>query len=48
MGFSEEFLRLWEFYFCYCEAGFAERMIADVQLLLCKPQCRRAEDSAPA
>lgn len=42
LGFSEEFLRLWEFYFCFCEAGFRERMIGDVQLLLCKPQCRRA------
>jgi len=42
LGLSEEFLRLWEFYFCYCEAGFRERIIGDVQLLLCKPQCRRA------
>ena len=42
LGFSEEFLRLWELYFCYCEAGFRERIIGDVQLLLCKPQCRRA------
>ena len=40
-GFSEAFLHLWEFYFCYCEAGFRERMTGDVQLLLCKPQCRR-------
>ena len=24
-GFGEDFLRMWEFYFCYCEAGFAER-----------------------
>ena len=41
LGFSEEFLRLWQFYFCYCEAGFRERIIGDVQLLLCKPDCRR-------
>jgi len=41
LGLSEEFLRLWEFYFCYCEAGFREGMIGDVQLLLCKPDCRR-------
>ena len=40
LGFSEEFLRLWEFYFCYCEAGFRERMIGDIQLLLAKPECR--------
>jgi len=48
LGFSEAFVRLWEFYFCYCEAGFRERTIADVQLLLCKPRCRREQNSAPA
>jgi len=42
LGFSEEFLRLWELYFCYCEAAFSERMTGDIQLLLCKPQCRGA------
>jgi cyclopropane-fatty-acyl-phospholipid synthase len=40
LGFSEEFLRTWEFYFCYCEGGFRERAIGDVQLLLTKPACR--------
>jgi len=34
---SEEFLRLWEFYFCYCEGGFAERRIGDVHMLLERP-----------
>jgi cyclopropane-fatty-acyl-phospholipid synthase len=34
MGFSDRFIRMWEFYFCYCEAGFRERHIGDVQLLL--------------
>ncbi|UCG33711.1 MAG: class I SAM-dependent methyltransferase [Phycisphaerales bacterium] len=42
LGFSEEFLRTWEFYFCYCEGGFRERVIGDVQMLLTKPECRRA------
>jgi cyclopropane-fatty-acyl-phospholipid synthase len=42
LGYSEEFLRLWEFYLCYCEGGFAERHIGDVQLLLTKPRCRRS------
>jgi cyclopropane-fatty-acyl-phospholipid synthase len=27
-------------YLAYCEAGFAERRIGDVQLLLAKPECR--------
>ena len=31
-GFSEEFIRLWEFYLCYCEGAFAERAIGTVQL----------------
>jgi len=38
LGFSEEFLRTWEFYFCYCEGGFRERVISDVQILLDKPR----------
>jgi cyclopropane-fatty-acyl-phospholipid synthase len=42
LGFSEEFMRTWEFYFCYCEGGFRERVIGDVQILLTKPECRRA------
>jgi cyclopropane-fatty-acyl-phospholipid synthase len=31
---------MWEFYLCYCEAGFRERYIGDVQMLLTKPNCR--------
>jgi cyclopropane-fatty-acyl-phospholipid synthase len=36
-GYDERFRRLWEFYLCSSEAGFRERRIADVQLLLAKP-----------
>jgi len=32
---------MWEFYFCYCEGGFAERVVGDVQMLLVKPGNRR-------
>ena len=28
---------LWSFYLSYCEAGFAERRIGDVQVLFAKP-----------
>lgn len=42
LGYSEEFIRMWEFYLCYCEGGFAERALGDVHLLLAKPQNRRA------
>jgi len=41
LGFSDQFIRLWEFYLCSCEGGFAERALGDVQLLLTKPGCRR-------
>jgi cyclopropane-fatty-acyl-phospholipid synthase len=28
---------MWEYYLCYCEGGFAERYIGDVQMLFAKP-----------
>lgn len=42
LGFNDEFLRLFEFYLCYCEGGFAERHLGDVHMLLTKPLNRRA------
>ncbi len=41
-GYSDEFIKMWEYYLCYCEAGFAERYIGDVQMLFTKPLSRRA------
>lgn len=43
LGYPERFIRLWTFYFCYCEGGFLERSIGDVQMLLCKPGNRRPQ-----
>jgi cyclopropane-fatty-acyl-phospholipid synthase len=40
LGYDERFRRLWRLYLAYCEAGFAERRIGDVQLLLAKPGYR--------
>jgi cyclopropane-fatty-acyl-phospholipid synthase len=37
LGYDERFRRLWELYLTYCEGGFRERRIQDVQLLLAKP-----------
>jgi cyclopropane-fatty-acyl-phospholipid synthase len=37
MRFDEYFLRLWEYYFAYCEAGFRTGMVGDFQLLLDRP-----------
>ena len=42
LGYSEEFIRLWEYYFCYCEGGFIERDIGTVQMLLTRPENRRS------
>jgi len=42
LGYPERFIRMWEFYLCYCEGGFDERAIGDVQMLLAKPGNRRA------
>jgi cyclopropane-fatty-acyl-phospholipid synthase len=38
LGYDESFRRLWTLYLAYCEAGFAERRICDIQLLLAKPR----------
>jgi cyclopropane-fatty-acyl-phospholipid synthase len=42
LAYPESFIRMWEFYLCYCEAGFMERVIGDVQMLLVKPGARPA------
>lgn len=42
LGHEDEFIRLFEFYFAYCEGGFAERAIQTVQLLMTKPRFRGA------
>jgi cyclopropane-fatty-acyl-phospholipid synthase len=40
LGLSQEFLRMWEFYFAYCQGAFAQRYIGDVQILFSGPLCR--------
>jgi len=39
--FDELFERMWEFYLCYCEGGFRERVISTVQMTLAKPAYRQ-------
>lgn len=39
-GYDEPFQRLWRLYLAYCEAGFVERRIQDVQILVVKPSYR--------
>ena len=40
LGFNEEFLRKWHFYFSYCEAGFSERHVSVVQMVLARGEWR--------
>ncbi len=40
LGYPEEFIRMWDYYLAYCEGGFLERAIGDVQVLLTRPECR--------
>jgi len=38
LGYDLRFRRLWELYFAWCEGGFRERRIGDVQAMLAKPR----------
>ena len=38
LGFDDNFIRLWEFYLVYCEAGFIEQNIGDYQFLFTKKE----------
>ena len=40
LGYPERFIRLWNYYFCYCEAGFDERYLSDLQIVLTRPKWR--------
>ena len=42
-GFDDIFERMWEFYLCYCEGGFRERIIGTVQMTFAKPGYRFPE-----
>ncbi|HWR72642.1 MAG TPA: cyclopropane-fatty-acyl-phospholipid synthase family protein [Nitrospirota bacterium] len=40
LGYPEIFIRMWEYYLCYCEGAFRERYIGSAQMVLTKPDCR--------
>ena len=40
MGYDQRFQRLWTLYLSFCEAGFTERRIGSVQIVLAKPRWR--------
>ena len=43
LGYDERFVRMWEYYLCYCEGGFRERSIGAAQMLFARPGNRRAQ-----
>ena len=48
IGFDERFLRMWEYYLAYCEGGFRERYIGDVQMLMTKVPSRKGYSGSPS
>ncbi len=40
LGLDDSFLRMWEYYFCYCAGGFTERAIQAAQVVLAKAGSR--------
>ena len=44
LGYSEEFKRLWLFYFSYCEGAFLERVISTHHIVARKPRYLGTED----
>jgi len=40
LGFDDQFLRLWRYYLAYCIAGFAERRISVIQMVMARPDWR--------
>lgn len=42
-GFDSAFINMWDFYLCYCEGGFLERVISTAQFVFAKPRCLQPE-----
>lgn len=40
LGFDDRFIRMWEYYLCYCEGAFVERNCGLVQMIMAKPASR--------
>lgn len=40
LGCGDTFLRMWDYYLCYCEGGFAEKAIGCVHMQFQKPEAR--------
>ncbi len=47
LRYSEDFIRMWDYYLSYCEGGFRQGSIGTVQLLLTKPMALRELQQHP-
>jgi cyclopropane-fatty-acyl-phospholipid synthase len=47
LGFDERFLRMWNYYFAYCEAGFATRTLGTIQVVLARPCTLELSEGIP-
>jgi cyclopropane-fatty-acyl-phospholipid synthase len=45
LGFPETFIRRWEYYFSYCQVGFAQHYIDDLQIVMTRPRNRDLMDT---
>ena len=45
LGFDDVFIRMWDYYLCYCQGAFEERVIGTSQILLAKSDWRRSGQS---
>jgi len=43
-GYDEQFKRLWNYYFAYCEGGFLERVISTHHVVMRKPNYKSLND----
>ncbi|NNE63866.1 MAG: class I SAM-dependent methyltransferase [Gammaproteobacteria bacterium] len=41
LGFDDVFVRMWDYYLCYCQGAFEERVIGTSQLVFAKPEWRQ-------
>ncbi|CAN6174927.1 unnamed protein product [Urochloa humidicola] len=47
LGFDDKFIRIWEYYFIYCAAGFKSRTLGNYQIVFSRPGNDKLGDSDP-
>ena len=47
LGFDDKFLRTWNYYFSYCEAGFATRTLGAIQVVFARPGTLELAEGLP-